>query len=129
MIEPLIRRGWRAVDAVSRRDRCDEDVGAAKFDVDPPGAADNHAAEDILKPGCRRLGIGAAQMNMVPRHDRHRPSPSAVFTPLWRRAMAMACSGQFSGRIPVWPPLGVRPRRHCLSILFRFDATISGFAD
>jgi hypothetical protein len=40
MIEPLIRRGWRAADAVSRRDRRDENVGAAKLDVDPPGAAD-----------------------------------------------------------------------------------------
>src|SRR5471032_123838 len=96
MIEPLIGGCRRAVDTVSRRDRRDENVGAAKFDVDPPGATDDHATEDIFKPGCRRLRIRTAQMNMVPGHDRHRLSPLAVFLPLhamrwpWHAAINLA---------------------------------------
>src|ERR1700722_8004398 len=112
MIEPLIGGCRRAVDAVSRRDRRDENVGAAKFDVDPPGATDDYAAEDILKPGSRRLRIGTAQMNMVPGHDRHHRSPLGCFL-----ALAVARSDQFRGRRPAWPSLGATgsPRSNIVS--------------
>src|SRR6476660_7856378 len=75
MIEPLIGRPRRRVDAVAGRNRRDEYVGAAELDVDPPGATDDHAAEDIFKPGRRRLWIRTAQMDMIPRDYRHRRSP------------------------------------------------------
>src|SRR6476660_10432434 len=64
MIESLIRLR-RRVDAVAGRDRCDEHVGAAKLDVDPPGATDDHTAEDVLKPGRSRLRVGTAQVDMI----------------------------------------------------------------
>src|ERR1700712_230701 len=52
MIEPLIGRYRRRVDAVAGRDRCDEHIGAAELDVDPSGTADDLAAQNIGKP-CR----------------------------------------------------------------------------
>src|SRR6266851_6830837 len=75
MIQPLVRCQRRGVDAVARRDRRDEHVGAAELDIDSPGAADDHAAENIFKPGGSRLRIGTAQVNMVPGDYRHRRSP------------------------------------------------------
>src|SRR6266446_687313 len=75
MIEPLIGRLRRCVDAVVGRDRRDEHVGTAELDVDPPGATDDHAAEDIFKPGRSRLRVGTAQVDMIPRDYRHRRSP------------------------------------------------------
>src|SRR6476646_9503639 len=66
MIEPLIGRLRRRVNAVAGRNRRDEHVGAAELDVDPPGATDDHAAEDIFKPGRRRLWIRTAQMDLIP---------------------------------------------------------------
>src|SRR6266436_7653309 len=75
MIEPLIGRLRRRVDAVAGRDWRDEYVGTAELDVDPSGAADDHAAEDIFKPGRRRLRVGTAQVDMIPGDYRHRRSP------------------------------------------------------
>src|SRR6266403_1892754 len=75
MIEPLVGRLRRRVDAVAGRDRRDEHVGAAELAVDPPGATDDHAAEDIFKPGRSRLRVGTAQVDMIPRDYRHRRSP------------------------------------------------------
>src|ERR1700722_3842299 len=72
MFEPLVRRYWRRMDAVTRIYRCDEHIGAAELDVDTPGAADDLAAENIFEPGSHCLRIGTAQMNMVPGHCRHR---------------------------------------------------------
>src|SRR5437899_1067709 len=34
MIEALIGRGWRRIDAVAGSDRCDENIGAAELEVD-----------------------------------------------------------------------------------------------
>src|SRR5205807_1861986 len=51
MIEPLIGRDGRGVDAVAGRDRRDEHVGAAELDVDPSRTADDDAAENVLEPG------------------------------------------------------------------------------
>src|SRR5262249_24295060 len=75
MIEPLIRRDRRYVDSVAGRDRADEDIGAAEFDVDAARTAHDLATEDIAQPGRGCLGVGAAQMNMVPGHNRHRGLP------------------------------------------------------
>src|SRR6476646_8266475 len=61
MIEPLVRRYWRRMDAVTRIYRCDEHIGAAELDVDTPGAADDLAAENIFEPGSHCLRIGTAQ--------------------------------------------------------------------
>src|SRR6266403_3688526 len=97
LIEPLIGRLRRRVDAVAGRNRRDEHVGAAELDVDPPGATDDHAAEDIFKPGRRRLRIGTAQMDMIPRDYRHRRSPRL---PTMRRlSRASGSTLDFSGRI------------------------------
>src|SRR5216684_3646620 len=71
MIEPLIGRHRRGVDAIARGDRRDEHLGAAELDVDPPGATDDLAAENILKPGRGRLRIGTTQVNMIPGDYRH----------------------------------------------------------
>jgi hypothetical protein len=77
------------MDAIARRNRCDEDVGAAELDVDPPGAADNDAAENIFEPSRGSLGIRTAQMDMIPGDDRHR------FSPLILRAVRPArCVGR-----------------------------------
>ena len=38
------------------------------------------AAENVFKPGRGRLGIGTAQMNVVPGHYRHTYSPSDDFS-------------------------------------------------
>src|ERR1700692_946759 len=75
MIEPLIGRYRRRVDAVTRLHRRDEHISAAELDVDASGAADDLAAENVFKPGGHRFRIGTAQMNMVPDHCRHRGSP------------------------------------------------------
>src|SRR5262249_31018835 len=71
MIEPLIGRHGRRVDAVALLDLGDEHVGAAELDVDSPRAANDDAAENILEPRRGRLRIGAAQVDMVPGDDRH----------------------------------------------------------
>ncbi len=71
MVEPLMGRHRRRVDAVSRGHRRDEDVGAAELDVDAAGAADDHAAEHVFEPGRGRLGIGTAQVDVIPGDDRH----------------------------------------------------------
>ena len=72
MIESLIRRHRRRVDAVACRNRGDEDIGAAELDVDAARTAHDLPAEDIAQPGRGRLGVGAAQMNVVPGYNRHR---------------------------------------------------------
>src|SRR6266403_924433 len=64
------------------------------------GATDDHAAEDIFKPGRRRLRIGTAQMDMIPRDDRHRRSPRLpTVRRLPRRSRASGSALEFSGRI------------------------------
>src|SRR5665213_2449883 len=68
MIEPLVGRHRRGVDAVARRDRRDEHIGAAELHVDAPGAADDDAAQDFLQPGGGRLRVRTAQMNVIPGH-------------------------------------------------------------
>src|SRR5947209_3871180 len=75
MIEPLIGRLRRRVDAVAGRDRRDEYIGAAELDVDPPGATDDYAAEDIFKPDRSCFRVGTAQVDMIPGDYRHRRSP------------------------------------------------------
>ncbi len=103
MIEPLIGRHRRGVDAVACGHRRDEDVGATELDVDAAGAADDLAAEDVAQPCRGRLGIGTAQMNVVPGHLRHRRPPLRVGAPLLhvalRRNLAVT-SGQFHRRPP-----------------------------
>src|SRR6516164_1895191 len=68
VIEPLIGGHRRRVDAVPRHNRRDEDHGAAKLDVDTPGATDDLTAENVFKPGRGRLRVGTAQMDVVPGH-------------------------------------------------------------
>src|SRR5579863_2063578 len=71
MIEALAGGHRRRVDAVASGDGGDEYHGAAQPDVDAPGTADDLAAENVCKPGCRRLWVGTAQMDVVPGHYRH----------------------------------------------------------
>src|SRR6202140_2513430 len=75
MIETAIRRRRRRVDAVAGFDRRDEDIGAAEFHVDARLAllhgADHLGAELLLEPLRHRLGIGGAQVDVIPRVIRH----------------------------------------------------------
>src|ERR1700687_4392402 len=70
MIEPAIGRDRRLACADAGSDRSDEDIGAAELEIDTRLAllhAANHLrAEHRLKPPRHCLGIGSAQMNMVP---------------------------------------------------------------
>src|SRR5687768_12968985 len=79
MVEALIRRHRRGVDAVSGRNRCDGHVGATELDVDSARAADDLAAQNIGKPSRGRFRIGTAQVDMVPSYCRHirLPKPRA----------------------------------------------------
>src|SRR5947207_5239913 len=79
MIEPLIGRLRRRVDAVAGRDRRDEYIGTAELDVDPPRATDDYAAEDIFKPDRSCFRVGTAQVDMIPGDYRHRRSPRLPF--------------------------------------------------
>src|ERR1700682_5511912 len=63
VIEALIGRYRRRVDAVAGGDRRDEHVGAAELDVDAPGTANDLAAQNIVQPGRGRFGVGTAQMD------------------------------------------------------------------
>src|SRR6266403_1446993 len=131
MIEPLIGRLRRRVDAVAGRNRRDEHVGAAELDVDPPGATDDHAAEDIFEPGRGRLRVGTAQMDMIPGDYRHGclPLPSMRRLP---QALAPAASYgctalDLSGRILVLPSPSMTDlilTGFCPLILLCSDATI-----
>src|ERR1700675_3815422 len=70
MIEAAIRCRRRRVDAVAGFDRGDEDVGAAEFQVDARLAllhgADHLGAELLLEPLRHRLGIGGAEVDVIP---------------------------------------------------------------
>src|SRR5690242_6047821 len=83
MVETLIWRGGRRVDAVSRRNLRGEDHGAAEPDIDARLAllrrADDLGAEHLLEPPCRSLRIGRPQVNMVPGKAWHSSSPSSAF--------------------------------------------------
>src|SRR5579859_15277 len=109
MIEPLIGRHRRHVDAITWLDLGDEDVGAAELDVDATRAADNDAAENILKPRRGCLRIGAAQMDMVPGNDRHSlVLPCFFWTPLAGCVKPLAAGfrlsgSKFSGGVAAWP--------------------------
>src|SRR5579871_1221892 len=113
MVEPLIGGGWWRVDAVAGLDLGNEDVGAAELDVDAPVPADDDAAEHVLEPGCHRLRIGRAQVNVIPGNDRHWFSPSGL-----RRAVSLNV-GPLVGRAHVatltaasgsFHPLALMPR-------------------
>src|ERR1700757_3690268 len=71
MVEPLIGRHGRGIDAAARLDLGNEHVGAAELDIDPVRSADDDAAQDVLKPCRGRLRVGAAQMDMIPGDDWH----------------------------------------------------------
>src|SRR6185312_2108306 len=71
MVEPLIRRDGRGVDAIAGCHRGNEHIGAAKLDVDPSGTANDHAAQNIFEPGGRRLRVGTAQVDVIPGDYRH----------------------------------------------------------
>src|SRR5262249_18021826 len=70
MVEALIGRGGRWINAVARRDRRDEDVGAAKLEIDARlallHAADDLGAEHALEPLRGRLRVRAAQVDVIP---------------------------------------------------------------
>src|SRR5262245_22720643 len=70
VVETLIWRHRRRIDAVARRHRRDEDVGAAELEVNA-GLALLHGADHLgpkhaLVPLGGRLGIGGSQMDVVP---------------------------------------------------------------
>ena len=70
VIEALVGRDRRRIDAVAGRDWRDEDVGAAELEVDARLAllhgADHLGAEHAFIPLGGRFGIGGAQMDVVP---------------------------------------------------------------
>src|SRR6185437_9320467 len=84
MVEPLIRRDGRGVDAIAGRHRGNEHIGAAKLDVDPPGTANDNAAQDIFEPGGRRLRVGTAQVDVIPSDYRHGGLPFGSLPVAWR---------------------------------------------
>src|SRR3569833_321565 len=69
MVEALIGRHRRDVDAVASLDRSDEDIAAAELHVDARLAllrrADHLGAEHALEPLGRPFRIGRTQMNVV----------------------------------------------------------------
>ena len=70
MIEAAVGRGRGGVGAVVRRHRSDKDIGAPDLQVDARLAL-LHGAQDLgaqrfLEPLRHRLGVGRAQMNVVP---------------------------------------------------------------
>src|SRR5215510_222174 len=75
MVEALIGRPRRGIDAVASRDRGDEDVGAAELEVDARlallHAADDLGAEYALEPLRGRLRVRAAQVDVIPGVCRH----------------------------------------------------------
>jgi hypothetical protein len=83
MVEPLIGRRGRAIDAVAGGDLREEDVGAAELDVDARlaqlRAADHLRAEHALEPLRGRFRIGRAQMDVIPGKGRHGVSPVVTF--------------------------------------------------
>src|SRR5262249_23005324 len=99
MVEPLIGRRRRGVDAIARVDRGDENIGAAELDVDATGTAHDLAAQDVAQPRRSRLGIGAAQMYVVPGELYHRALPCVL------HALPMVAA-QFSGAHVAWPSSG-----------------------
>src|SRR5262245_33309074 len=70
MIETLIRRDWRRIDAVAGIDLRQKDHGAAKLDVYAWLAllrrADHLGVEHSLEPLRGGIRIGRAQVNMIP---------------------------------------------------------------
>src|SRR5262245_65547198 len=70
MVETLIRRDWRRIDAVTGIDLCKKDHGATKPDVHAWLAllcrADHLCAEHALEPLRGGIRIGRAQVNMIP---------------------------------------------------------------
>ena len=75
VIEAAIGYARRRIGAVAVRHRSDEDIGAAKLEIDARlavlRAAQNLGAEHFLEPLRHGLRIGGAQMNVVPRIGRH----------------------------------------------------------
>src|SRR5580698_2704660 len=75
MIEAAIWRRRRGIDAVAGFDRGDEDIGAAEFEIDACltllHGADHLGAELLLEPLRHRLGIGGAQVDVIPGVFRH----------------------------------------------------------
>ncbi|GCC47191.1 hypothetical protein chiPu_0031386, partial [Chiloscyllium punctatum] len=88
MIEPLIGRHRRGIDAVALRHLRNENPGAAELDVDAAGAADDLAAENVAQPGRCGFGIGTAQMDVVPRDDDGHCDLLVVLAPLGCAALA-----------------------------------------
>src|SRR4051795_714647 len=90
MVEALIGRGGRGIDAIAGRDRRDEDVGAAELEVDARlallHAADDLGAEHALEPVRGRLRVRAAQVNVIPGVGRHWLFPSVA----WQASQATA---------------------------------------
>src|SRR5271170_4587885 len=70
MIEPLVGSDRRRMHAIAERDRHDEDIGAAEFQIDARLAlhrgTDHLRAQHALEPRGGRLRIGAPQVDVVP---------------------------------------------------------------
>src|SRR5580700_8849113 len=75
MIEAAIRDRRSVIDSLTGRDRRDKNLGAAEMQIDARlallHAAQHLGAEHFLEPLRHRLGIGGAQMNMIPRECGH----------------------------------------------------------
>jgi hypothetical protein len=76
MIEALVRRDRRRIDALPARDRRNEDIGATELEVNTRLAllhgADDLGAKHAFVPLGGRFGVGCAQMDMVPSVRGHR---------------------------------------------------------
>src|SRR3569833_3430235 len=62
---------WWRVDRAVALARRDEDPCTAKDHVDPSRGVYDLATEDVAQPGCGRLRIGTAQMDVIPSDDWH----------------------------------------------------------
>src|SRR5262245_7987344 len=105
MVEALIGRHRRGIDAVGGRDRRDEDVGAAELEVDARlallHAADDLGAEHALEPLRGRLRIRAAQVDVIPGICRHLLPPNVSWQASEAAAYRIASPRAIAASIPV----------------------------
>src|SRR5215469_387446 len=126
MIETAIGRDRRRVDAVAGRDRGNEDIGAAKLEIDARFAllhtANDLGAERRLEPFRHGFRVGRAQMNVVPTVfdcllcQGASPVRLLVSVILWRKADSRTTpESAISNAAPAWdrpePPRQLGRRR------------------
>src|SRR5262249_35152197 len=108
MVEALIGRGGRRIDAVAGRDRRDEDVNAAQLEIDARLALlhgpDHLRAEHALVIARGRLRIGAAQVDVIVGELGHGGGPPSVaHVPLFAVGLALGGTVAILVAVCMWP--------------------------